>query len=109
MLYDREKIVALRGRLGVSRNELARRAGISGPSMLAIERGDTKNIRASTLFGLANALGVRVQDIMKAGQKRGETDQAVEALTLFNTLELKDKQAILAAMRVMGGNGKKKI
>ena len=108
MLYDRDKIIALRLKLGISMNELARRAGIRGPSMHAIERGTVKEIRASTLMGIASALGVRVQDILRVPSSKGKTDLAVEALSTFTELNPSNQQAILAAMLSLAAQQKKK-
>ncbi len=108
MLYDKDKIIALRRKLGISMNELARRSGIRGPSMHAIEKGAVKEIRASTLMGIASALGVRIQDIMKV-PNRGKTDLAVEALTTFSELNPSNQQAILAAMLSLAAQQKKKL
>lgn len=107
MLYDREKIIALRLKLGLSMNELARRSGIRGPSMHAIEKGTVKEIRASTLMGIASALGVRVQDIMKVPPK-GKADVSVEAMTAFGQLSVENQQAMLAAMLSLAAQQKKK-
>lgn len=107
MLYDRDKIVALRKKLGISMNELARRSGIRGPSMHAIEKGTVKEIRASTLMGIASALGVRLQDIIRV-PNRGKTDIAVEALSTFSELTPSNQQAILAAMLSLAAQQKKK-
>jgi SOS-response transcriptional repressor LexA len=43
---------------GLSQTALAKKAGIKQPSLSAIENGTAMNIRASTLSGLAKALGV---------------------------------------------------
>lgn len=107
MLYDREKIVALRVKLGISINELARRVGIAGPSMHAIEKGRVKEIRASTLIGIANALGVRVQDIIH-NRKRANGASPVEAASAFNELTADNQQAALAAILALLAQQKKK-
>lgn len=107
MLYDKEQIDVFRKRLNISWNELARRAGISGPSMNAIKRGKTKNIRAETLLGIANALGVKVQDIIKTTKgKTGNSD--AELMTVFAQLNDDNKQAVLAAAKVLAAQQKKK-
>jgi transcriptional regulator with XRE-family HTH domain len=108
MLHDREKIRALRLKLGISINELGRRAGIRGPSMHAIETGKTKNVRASTLMGIALALGVPMQEIVKARVKgRGSRDLQLEAMSLFTSLDPDDQGAMLAAMRSLAAKSKK--
>jgi transcriptional regulator with XRE-family HTH domain len=110
MLHDREKITALRQKLGLSINELGRRAGITGPSMHAIESGETKNLRAKTLMGIASALGVRVQDILKAPPRghKGNGDLTLEAIQAFSQLDDKNKLAMIAAMSSLAAQQKKK-
>lgn len=108
MLYDKEKIDALRRALGVSWNELARRAGISGPSMNAIKKGTTKNLRAETLRGLALALGVPMQALLKRHTGKASQDLDAEAMSVFAALSDENKQALLAAARVLASQQKKK-
>lgn len=107
MLYDKEKIDTFRRGLKISWNELARRAGISGPSMNAIKWGKTRNIRAETLLGIANALGVKIQDILKT--PKGKTGNAdAELMAVFPQLSEDNKQAVLAAAKVLAAQQKKK-
>lgn len=108
MLHDREKIRALRIKLGLSNNELARRAGIKGPSMHAIETGKTKNVKASTLMGIALALGVPMQEIMLARHKgKASRDVQLEAMALFARLQPDDQNAMLVAMQSLAAKHKK--
>jgi DNA-binding Xre family transcriptional regulator len=108
MLYDKEKIDFFRVRLKLSWNELARRAGISGPSMNAISRGKTKNIRAETLLGIANALGVKLQDILKTPKGKHSGNSDAELMAVFAQLDESNKQAVLAAAKVLAAQQKKK-
>lgn len=108
MLHDREKIKALRLKAGFSINELARRAGIRGPSMHAIETGKTKNVKASTLVGIALALGVPMQEIIHAkGKGKAARDLQIEAMALFTRLQPDDQTAMLAAMQSLAAKHKK--
>lgn len=108
MLHDREKIKAIRLKLGLSINELARRAGIKGPSMHAIETGKTKNVRASTLMGIALALGVPMQEIILAKSRgRASRELQLEAMALFTSLDTQDQTAMLAALRSLAAKHKK--
>lgn len=102
MLYDNQKIKKLREAKGFSINELGRRAGISGPSMHAIETGKTKKIVHSTLMGIANALGVSMQEILKPGGKQGAKDDVlIEAMAAYAKLSPSNQQAMLAAIRAL--------
>lgn len=107
MLYDKDKIIGLREKLGISRNELARRAGIKGPSMHAIEMGKTKNLKSTTLVGIAAALGVPIQEIMKSKPGKAGRDLQLEALAVFTSLQETDQQAMLVMMRSLAAQRKK--
>ena len=74
-----KEIVELRKELGISRNELARRVGISGPSMLMIEHGNTKQLKGGTLFGLASVFKVPPVQLVQS-----ETDESVMGLAQRN-------------------------
>ena len=85
----------------MSLNELARRAGIRGPSLHAIVHGKTKVVKSTTLVGLANALGVPMQDLIKGRGGKPSRTLDNEAQALFSQLEDRDKLAILAALRAL--------
>lgn len=107
MLYDNEKIKALMVKRGLSGNELAKLAGIAGPSM-HILKGETKSIKDRTLLGLANALGVSMQEIMKKGGKKPSPDDLSEAVSVFTALNPANRQAMLVAMRSLAASQGKK-
>lgn len=99
MLIDLEKLRRIQLEQGLSLNELARRAGIRGPSLHAIIHGKTKVVKSTTLLGLANALGVPMQDLIKGRSGKHAKSLDIEAQALFSQLEERDKLAILAAIR----------
>jgi transcriptional regulator with XRE-family HTH domain len=101
MLYDNSKIKKLREAKKLSINELGRRAGISGPSMHAIETGKTKKIVHTTLVGIANALGVSMQEILKAGKGSPKEELLIEAMAAYAKLNSPNQQAMLAAIRAL--------
>ena len=47
----------------MTQEELAAKSGVSRTTIVAIESGEEKNVLASTLLKIADALGVTVQDI----------------------------------------------
>lgn len=47
----------------MTQEELSVRSGVSRTTIIAIESGEAKNVMASTLLKLAEAMGVTVQDI----------------------------------------------
>lgn len=51
-----ERIKARRSELGLSQEELAKRAGISRVQISNLERGESKNIQSKTALAIANAL-----------------------------------------------------
>lgn len=55
----------LRSIKGINQTELAKKAGLSRPSYVAIEKGDT-DPRSSTLMNIAGALDVSLSDLFRA-------------------------------------------
>lgn len=51
-----ERIKARRSELGLSQEELAKRAGVSRVQISNLERGESKNIQSKTALAIANAL-----------------------------------------------------
>ena len=106
MLYDNEKIKTLMVAAKLSGNQLARKAGISGPSMHAILKGETKNVRFQTLAEIASALGVPIQAISKSKHK-GKRDLQAEAMSAFGQLTPENQSAMLATMIHLAAQQKK--
>lgn len=98
--YDGEKIAALRKAKGWSGGELARRSGIKPPSLWALEHQLTKKPKADTLMRVAAALGVPLREILKPS-KKGPADQADDLTELFDQLDSRNKQALLAAAKAL--------
>ena len=99
MLYDSDKIKNLMRQARISGNELARRAGISGPSMHDILRGRTKEAKFSTIASIAVALGVSIQQVSKPKAAKGKRDLTTEASSTFSQLSEPNQTAMLAAMQ----------
>lgn len=57
----------LRQKKGWTQTELARRAGVKQGVLSDIESGKTKHPRIDTLAAIAFALGVRIEELLKAG------------------------------------------
>lgn len=98
--YDGAKIEALRNAKGWSQAELARRSGIKPPSLWALEHQVTKKPKADTLMRVAAALGVPLREIMKPS-KKGAADLAEDVKELFDQLDGRNKQALLAAAKAL--------
>ena len=96
-----ERIVALRSALGWSQTELAKRVGISQPSMHNIETGATKTLRGATLAGLCRTLNVSPDVLL--GNKRSLSQEAVlheaEILALWRALGDAEQEHLLATAR----------
>lgn len=56
------KLKEFREAAGISQEELARKSGVSRVTISMLETGAQKNITASTLFKLADALGKKIAD-----------------------------------------------
>lgn len=90
----------LRKAKGWSIHELARRSGIRGPSLWALESGMTKKPKADTLMRIAAALGVPLREILKPSRK-GSADLQDDLGELFDQLDSRNKQALLAAAKAL--------
>jgi transcriptional regulator with XRE-family HTH domain len=75
--YDPTAIVRLREAKQWSQAELARRSGLSQPSVHDLEKGNTKMPKYTTLKAIADALGVPMTEIL-ARRPKGESAQALE-------------------------------
>lgn len=80
--------------------ELARRSGIKPPSLWALEHQVTKKPKADTLMRVAAALGVPLREIMKPSKKDPD-DQRADLSELFDQLDGRNKQALLAAAKAL--------
>ena len=102
LVYDSQKIIALREEKGWNQAELARRAGLSQPSVWALEHGETKMPKFETLASVAKALGVPLKEIMAAkpaGKKGAEWDDQIVAL--FASLDDGNKASLLAVAQTL--------
>lgn len=107
LIYDNEKIRNLMTAGRLSGNQLAKKAGISGPSMHAILKGVTREAKFSTISRIANALGVPIQTISKAKVGRAGRDLNAEAALAFSQLTPTDQAAMLATMLHLAAQQKK--
>lgn len=83
--------------LGLRQVELAKQAGITQPSLSAIERGDSKTVKGNTLMRLAAALAIN-PEYLRTG--RGSTAFPIdpnadesEALGIYRALPASLRQA----------------
>lgn len=65
MLIDRNKLDCILINAGMTRSELATKAGVALSTVLAASRRPAKT---ETLHKIITALGVRAEDIMKEGE-----------------------------------------
>jgi transcriptional regulator with XRE-family HTH domain len=100
MGYDGAKIVLLRKAKSWSMAELARQAGIKQPSLWALEHQITKKPKADTLMRVAAALGVPLREILKPS-KKAPGDQQADLDEVFDQLDGRNKQALLAAAKAL--------
>ena len=57
------RVKEVREAMRLTQEELANKSGVSRTTIVAIESGEAKNVMASTLLKLADAMGVTVSDI----------------------------------------------
>lgn len=96
--HSPEKIVALRGARGLNQSELARKAGLSSPTVWALENGETKMPKFETLRKVAAALGVPLAAIMAAEQP---SDIDEQLMATAGALKPANKAALLAAAKAL--------
>lgn len=60
-----KKIRELRNKKGLSQERLARVAGVSYNTVVKIESGESKNPTFQTMAGIAKALGVSLDELVK--------------------------------------------
>jgi len=60
-----QNIKKYRKKKGISQDKLSKLAGITYNTIIKIESGATSNPRVETLKQIADALGVKIDDLMK--------------------------------------------
>lgn len=111
--YDRERddlhmptigkrIEALRIAKGLSQTALAKRVGISQPSLSNIEKDKTETLRGETLAGLCAALDVSPDVILRG---RGRDPESIlferELVAAWREMTPEDQQHLLAVARAL--------
>jgi transcriptional regulator with XRE-family HTH domain len=115
-LIDVELLRALRKARGLSQDALANRAGVDRTVVARLERGGQQDMRLSVLVGLARALDVSIEKLVKRPQTaNGEPPQLSQelaaAIAALDTLDLEMQHQIAAilnaylATRLRRGNG----
>ena len=109
LIYDGKKIEALREAKRWKQSELAKRAGLSQPSVWALEHEVTKMPKFETLQRVADALGVPVKAILRTKVTGKEVAQLHENMqATFESLTDANKVALLAAAQaLLDSQGKK--
>ena len=96
--YSPKKIIALREIRGLNQSELARGAGLSAPTIWALENGETTMPTFETLRKVAAALGVPLSAIM-ADEQPSDIDDQLKAT--FGALTPQNQGAVLAAAKAL--------
>ena len=95
-----QRIKTIREEKGYSQRGLARKAGMSGPSLWAIEHGRTKTIQMDTLMALAEALGTNVIYLSTGdGEKKPFGATINEIVKRLAEMPPEKQQMILAMIR----------
>ena len=102
LVYDPKKIIALRKAKDWKQAELARRSGLSQPSVWALEHGRTILVKFETLEAIAGALGVQLGDILaiKPKGKRGEGWEE-EIKSIYDALDDDGKATLIAVAQTL--------
>jgi transcriptional regulator with XRE-family HTH domain len=67
-----DRVRGLRRGLGLTQEQLGERAGVTGQTVWLLEKGRLKDLKLSTLEGLARALGVSPADLLSATSSPAE-------------------------------------
>jgi len=102
LVYDPKKIIALRKAKDWKQAELARRSGLSQPSVWALEHGRTILVKFETLEAIAGALGVQLGDSLaiKPKGKRGEGWEE-EIKSIYDALDDDGKATLIAVAQTL--------
>ena len=106
MIYDGGKITSLREAKRWTMAELARQSGLSEPSIWALEHHVTKKPKYEILTAIAAALGVPVREIIKPS-KRGAAEAIDDLKELFDQLDAKHRDILVATARTLLNSQKK--
>ena len=95
-----DKVRATRKAAGISQEEVARRAGVSLNVINRLERGVILDPHYSTLRGIASALGVPVEDLVREPALAGKADAPERGSSVDSTEEVItfDDEAVRAAI-----------
>lgn len=102
-----ERVRFTRTRLGMTQVELAKRAGISQPTLSSIERGGTARLQDSTILGLASALEVNPQWLhsgvgtAEIGTASPTNATAAELAQIVESLPPREQLALLTIARAL--------
>jgi len=96
--YDGAAIRAIRKSKGWTMAQLAKAVGLSQQSICSIERQETKEPAASTMFAIAAALGVPINRIMPTV---GTPIAANEFDAILGALNVNNRAALLSVAAVL--------
>lgn len=95
-----QRIAALREAKGMSQAALARMIGISQPSLWAIEKGATKELKHDTVVGLSKCLGISMEALMNPDPAASLTlIEEAELSLIFRKLTPEDQGHLIATAR----------
>jgi transcriptional regulator with XRE-family HTH domain len=98
-----DRVKALRIAHGMKPSELAKRVGISHPSLFNIEAGLTKKLRGDTLAGLCRVLHVP-PDVILHGRGANTIESVLhesELLAIWRELDNEHREHMLALARAL--------
>lgn len=93
-----KRVAGLRQAKLLTQPALAADAGLSQPTLWAIEKGETKEVTARSLFALAGALGTTVEYLWDG--RSGEEEES-ELVAIFRRLAPNGRMAVLQAARAV--------
>jgi transcriptional regulator with XRE-family HTH domain len=102
-----ERLKEARENAGITKSELAKRAGVSAPTVTDWESGEIKKIDGENLLRVCGVVGVPPEWLIFGSADRQATDEAAAVASAF--MRIKDsaqREAIITQLRAFGVLGK---
>lgn len=94
-----KRVEGLREDRGWTQPVLAAMAGISQPTLWAIENGQTKEVTARSLIGIARALETTWEYLWDGAEDADGSEQEAELVSIFRRLQEPGRLAVLQSAR----------
>jgi len=101
------RVKTLRAAKQISQRELAKRCGLSQPTIANIEGGRTLEVKGYVLDALARELNATQDFILNGADSSSDHESAMmetEMLSIFKKLSLEEKETVIKVMRAIAAS-----